>query len=244
MRPARPSDVEPLHVLLLEDDDLLRDQILMPNLARLGFAVRAASHPDQLASMMRQRVPDLVVLDIGLPGRDGFDVTRQLHAQYPHIGVVMLTGRGSDVDRVRGLSEGADAYLAKPVDIDVLGATLHSVARRLRKASGAPTSSRGWQLDATGWRLQSPQGEDVALTRTEARLLAALLDTPNDVVSREQLIGRLTDNAYDFDPHRLDSIVHRLRRKVRQVLGMSLPLNAVHGEGYVLVQPGDSANPR
>lgn len=236
MQQARPHRIEPLQVILLEDDDVLRDQILVPNLARLGFAVRAASHPDQLGAMVAQRVPDIVVLDIGLPGRDGFDVSRDLRARHADIGVVMLTGRDGNVDRVRGLSESADAYLTKPVDIDVLAATLHSVARRLRKTPAATSSATEWQMDSSGWRLQSPAGGFVAVTKTEARLLTALLDTPNEVMSREQLIALLTDNAYDFDPHRLDSIVHRLRSKVRKVLGEALPLNAVHGEGYVIVQ--------
>ncbi|HTM28375.1 MAG TPA: response regulator transcription factor [Rhodanobacter sp.] len=234
MQQASLRSVEPIQVILLEDDDLLRDQVLAPNLIRLGFAVSALGHPDQLAAMVAVRVPDIVVLDIGLPDRDGFDVTRELRAQHGGIGVVMLTGRGGSVDRVRGLSEGADAYLAKPVDIDVLAATLHSLARRLRHA--APTAGMGWRMDASGWCLQSPGGESVAVTKAEARLLSALLENPNEVKGREDLIARLTDNTYDFDPHRLDSLVHRLRQKVRKVLGLHLPLNSVHGEGYVIVQ--------
>ncbi|MEO6927254.1 MAG: response regulator transcription factor [Rhodanobacter sp.] len=234
MRQASTHTLESLRVILLEDDELLRDQILVPNLSRLGFVVTAFGHPDQLIAMIAAQPPDIVILDVGLPGRDGFQVTRELRLQHADIGVVMLTGRGDDVDRVRGLSEGADAYLAKPVDIDVLAATLHSVARRLRKVP--VSAATGWQLDPSGWRLQSPTGAGVAVTQTEARLLSALLETPNKVVSREQLIAVFTSNTYDFDPHRLDSIIHRLRRKVRQVLGEPLPLNAVHGEGYVLVQ--------
>lgn len=235
MQQASPHSVPPLSVILLEDDFIFRDQILVPNLTRLGFAITTLSHPDQLAAMVAARPPDIVVLDVGLPGRDGFDVTRELRLQDAGVGVVMLTGRSSNVDRVRGLSVGADAYLAKPVDIDVLVATLHSVVRRLRKAP-VSTAVR-WQMDRTGWRLQSPTGRDVAVTKTEASLLTALLESPNEVVSRERLIAVLTDNVYDFDPHRLDSIIHRLRRKVLQVHGELLPLKAVHGKGYVIVQP-------
>ncbi len=235
MPQASPHTIEALHIILLEDDDLLRDRVLAPNLIRLGFAVSALGHPNQLAAMVAVRVPDIVVLDIGLPDRDGFDVTRELRAQHSGIGVVMLTGRGGNVDRVRGLSLGADAYLAKPVDIDVLAATLHSLARRLRHA--APTAGTGWRMDASGWCLQSPGGESVAVTKAEARLLSALLENPNEVKGREDLIALLTDNAYDFDPHRLDSLVYRLRQKVRKVIGLHLPLKSVHGEGYVIVQP-------
>ncbi len=220
---------------------MLRDQILAPNLRRFGFDVVAIGHPAELDGIFIQRRPDIVVLDVGLPERDGFSVSRELRATQGGIGIVMLTGRGDSANRVRGLGEGADAYLAKPVDIDVLGATLHSLARRLRMQQMIPPAitpvRREWSLDNGGWALRSPKGNTVALTKTESRLLSALMLLPNNVVPREDLIGLLTDNVFEFDPHRLDSIIHRLRRKVRDALGEPLPLNAVHGEGYVIVTP-------
>ncbi|MET3650560.1 response regulator transcription factor [Dyella japonica] len=228
-----------VHVVVLEDDDVLRDQILAPNLRRFGFDVVAIGHPRELGSAFAGRRPDIVVLDVGLPERDGYSVSRELRATQGGIGIVMLTGRGDSVDRVRGLGEGADAYLTKPVDVDVLGATLHSLARRLRMppvtATAPVTSRREWTLDNGGWALRSPRGSSASLTKTESRLLSALLRSPNNVVPREDLIGLLTDNVFEFDPHRLDSIVHRLRRKIRGALGEPLPLTAVHGEGYVFV---------
>lgn len=236
MQQIKTHPVAPLHVIVLEDDDLLRDHVLVPSLTQLGFVTSAASHPDQLAAMVARRTPDIVVLDIGLPDRDGFDVSRELRAQHAEVGVVMLTGRSDKFDRVRGLREGADVYLSKPADIDVLAATLHSLARRLHQRT--PAAGSGWRMDTSGWCLESPGGESVAVTKAEARLLSALLKKPNEVLARDDLIARLTDNTWDFDPHRLDSIIHRLRRKVRKVLGIPLPLTAVHGEGYVIVQPG------
>ena len=234
-----PMESAAVHVVVLDDDDVLRDQILAPHLRRFGFEVVAIGHPRELGSVFAGRSPDIVVLDVGLPERDGFSVSREMRASHDGIGIVMLTGRGDSVDRVRGLGEGADAYLAKPVDIDLLGATLHSLARRLRMASvtaAAPVMPRReWSLDHGGWALRSPSGNVVSLTKTESRLLSALLRSPNHVMPREALIALLTDNVFEFDPHRLDSIIHRLRRKVRDALGEPLPLNAVHGEGYVIV---------
>lgn len=221
-----------LHVLLLEDDELLRDRVLAPKLKQFGFDVTAIGRAADLEQQVRRRRPDIVLLDVGLPDRDGFDVARQLRAEVKEIGIVMLTGRG-DAGRVRGLLEGADAYLSKPVDIDVLVATLHSLARRLHMTPTATTG--GWRLDAEGWCLIAPSGDVVALTKTERRLLEVLIETPNQVVSRDTLIGSITTEVHDFDTHRLDSLIHRLRRKVLDVLGVPLPLNAVHGEGYVLV---------
>jgi DNA-binding response OmpR family regulator len=225
--------VAPLHVLMLEDDELLREHVLAPQLRRFGFEVKTIGKASELSPFLQSCWPDILLLDVGLPDGDGFQVTRRVRAEIGDIGIVMLTGRGEMVDRVRGLSEGADAYLSKPVDIDLLAATLYSLARRLRFAPSATVGT--WKLDAEGWCLLSPTGGVVALTKTEGRLLGRLLEQANQVVSRADLINVLTANAYDFDPHRLDSLIHRLRKKIQRVLGTPLPLNAVHGEGYVLV---------
>ncbi|WP_052949907.1 response regulator transcription factor [Dyella japonica] len=223
----------PLRVLMLEDDELLRDHVLVPQLQRFGFEVVAAGNASVLERYMQPRWPDILILDVGLPDADGFDLTRELRSKMGDVGIVMLTGRNGMADRVRGLTEGADAYLTKPVDVDLLGATLYSLARRLRALP--PAQAGRWRLDADGWCLLEPAGNAVALTKTEGKLLTRLLETPNHPVSRAELIEMLTDNVYDFDTHRLDSLIHRLRKKVQRVVGAPLPLNAVHGEGYVFV---------
>ncbi len=228
-----PPDI--LRLLLIEDDALLRERVLLPRLAQFGFDVTAIGQVEELAEAMARRLPDIVVLDIGLPGRDGFEVARTLRAQYADIGIVMLTGRSDTTDRVRGLSEGADAYLSKPVEIDVLVATLHSVARRLGRTTAPARGGGDWRLDSDDWLLLSPRGERVILSKTERLLLEELMREPGRVLSREALIGALTDDVLAFDPHRLDSLIHRLRRKVLAAAGEPLPLNAVHGRGYVLV---------
>jgi DNA-binding response OmpR family regulator len=228
-----PKPHSPLRVLLLEDDELLRDRVLVPGLRQFGFMVEAIGHAADLDRLVRQQIPDIVVLDVGLPDRSGFDVARQLRADMAGVGIVMLTARGETTDRIRGLIEGADAYLSKPVDIDLLAATLHSLARRLH--TPVPSATDAWRLDSDGWCLLSPAGETVALTQTESRLLAPLLLADNKVVTRDALIGALTTNIHGYDPHRLDSLIHRIRKKVLRVLGTPLPLNAVPGHGYVLV---------
>lgn len=235
----RDSDTEvtsqsPLHVLILEDDDLLRDRVLVPHLRQFGFQVEAIGRASDLDARLHQQLPDIVVLDIGLPDLDGFEVARTLRAKVAEIGIVMLTARSEPHYQVRGLSEGADAYLAKPVDIDVLAATLYSLARRLHPASAA-SADHGWRLGADGWCLLSPDGHPVALSQLESRLLAPLIESPNRVVSREALIQAVTANVHTYDPHRLDTLVHRIRKKVIRVLGTPFPLNAVPGQGYVLV---------
>jgi DNA-binding response OmpR family regulator len=233
LNPDTGIPARPLRLALLDDDALLRDRILAPKLAQFGFEVTATGSANELHALVKHDAPDMFVLDIGLPDGDGFAVARSLRATLPAAGIVILTGRGDTADRVRCLFEGADAYLAKPVEIDVLVATLYSVARRLHPAM-APRPRGRWALSTDEWFLLSPHGAQVMLTKSERRLLEAMLQHADEVVSRESLIASLTDDVHAFDPHRLDSMVHRLRRKVLAALGEPLPLNAVHGTGYIL----------
>lgn len=232
--PSQLMSVPCLRLLLIDDDELLRERVLVPRLRQFGFEVTAIGSIEAMAGAIAQSRPDMVLLDIGLPVVDGFEIARRLRAQHADIGIVMLTGRSENTDRIRGLSEGADAYLSKPVEIDVLVATLHSVARRLRPLAEVLPSAGSWRLDADDWVLLSPAGGRVMLTRSERRLLERLTDQGNRVVSRESLIAGLTDDVHAFDPHRLDSLIHRLRRKVLAATGEPLPLIAVHGQGYLL----------
>ena len=119
-----------LRIALLDDDELLRERILRPGLANYGFAVAGTATAADLYSHLQRYPVDIAVLDVGLPDQDGFTVARAVRALFPRIGIVMLTGRGETPDRVRGLSEGADAYLAKPVEIELLAATVHSLRSR------------------------------------------------------------------------------------------------------------------
>ncbi|OOG49579.1 hypothetical protein B0E50_05565 [Rhodanobacter sp. C01] len=222
-----------LHVMLLDDDELLRDRVLAPRLRQFGFDVTAIGRMAEMAAAVEMQRPDIVLLDIGLPDSDGFTVVRWLHAELPGTGIVMLTGRSENIDRVRGLSEGADAYLSKPVEIDVLVATLQSLARRLKLSPACAAAENVWRLDSNDWLLLSPTSGRVALSKAERCLLEKFMQHPNQVVSRESLIGTLTNDVHEFDPHRLDSLIHRLRRKVLATLGQSLPLDAIYGQGYL-----------
>jgi DNA-binding response OmpR family regulator len=227
---AGPS--KPLRLILLEDDDLLRDRVLAPKLRQFGFDVVTAGCVAEMLEILANMKPDIFLLDIGLPDSDGFEVARKLRADIPTAGIVMLTGRSESTDRVRGLTEGADAYLSKPAEIDVLVATLHSVARRLKPST--PAVEDTWRLSPDAWLLLSPSGGRVTLSKTERQLMEKLMQHRNQVVLRESLIGVLTDDIGTFDPHRLDSLIHRLRRKVLASVGEALPLDAAHGTGYLL----------
>lgn len=225
-----------LAIALLEDDLVLRDRILVPQLADYGLVVEPLTTAAELYQRLGEAHFDIVVLDIGLPDEDGFAVTQRLRVLRPGIGVVMLTGRSDTTNRVRGLSEGADAYLTKPVEIEVLVATLQSVARRVSPAATlAKATEADWSLDPKGWRLIEPAGGAILLTKSERKIVACLLEHRDDVVPRETLVRALTPDVYDFDLHRLDNLLHRLRRKVKAATDRPLPITSVHGEGYVWV---------
>lgn len=226
-----------LQVSLLEDDPILRDLVLIPGLQRYGFAVDGWGCASEFMSNLQRTRPNIVILDVGLPDSDGFTVARNVHQSWPELGVVMLTSRSDSVDRLRGLAEAADSYLTKPVEIDLLAVTLHSLARRL--GCRQSIAARGeWSLSNDGWSLLSPGANLSALTRSERKLCLRLLETPGLLVSREALIASLTDNIHDFDAHRLDSMIHRLRSKVQRRCGEALPLSVVHGYGYILRPKG------
>ena len=223
--------------MVVEDDNELRERILVPGLRSEGFEVDSSDSAMTLYRALSLRSWDLFVVDIGLPDENGFEVARHLR-QRGEAGIVILTGRASAEDQVRGLDGGADAYLSKPVGVDVLAAALRSVLRRIAPSAQVvvPVPMRaGWCLQQQGWQLVSPSGSRVALARGERLLLTLLTNATGEVVEREVIIDRLRSDDREFDPHRLEMLVHRLRRKVRAASGEDLPLNTVRGLGYLLL---------
>ena len=221
---------------MVEDDPEYRDSILLPVLSHSGFEAVGMGSALELYKAMLAGAFDLVLLDVELPDDSGFSIASHLRGLSPSIGIVMLTGRHAGADRMRGLGAGADAYLAKPVDMDELVATLRNLAKRIAvHPSAAPRATAGgWRLDEQGWRVHAPGGGEVALTLAERQVVALLARTPGVPVAREALIARLTGDVHDFDPHRLEMLVYRLRRKCRRECGLELPIRSVRGVGYVL----------
>lgn len=221
-------------ILVVDDDPGTRDDILIPGLQDAGFnAIGAGSAAEAYRKMLTHDF-SLFILGAGLPDEDGPTIARHLRA-LTDAGIVLLTDRTRDkADRIRGLEEGADAYVTKPVDVDVLAATLRSLLRRVKaaKAEGIPAA---WRLDMDNWNLASPAGRTVRLTHPERLVVGLLVESAGRTVARETIISRLTHDIHDFDPHRLEMLIHRLRRKVLAATSQQLPLNAVRGLGYVLL---------
>ncbi|MGE8215031.1 Transcriptional regulatory protein BaeR [compost metagenome] len=233
---AGQTELQGLRVWVVEDDPELL-ALGVDDLRWRGAEVRGLASAEALYRALAVDPCDIVVLDVGLPGEDGYSVARHLR-RIADIGIVMLTGRGSTHDMAHGLSLGADVYLVKPLDGDLLAAALSSLRRRLRPAlpiahaAPVPVPER-WQLQADGWNLCAPNGTVLALTSAERGFLRALLATPSTPVEREALIAAVTDQPWDFDPHRLEVLVHRLRTRVRSGVGLTLPVRALRGAGYL-----------
>ncbi len=240
-----PRPAKPLNVAVVEDDQALREEVLLPGLRDYGFQAAGFESAAALYRRMLMERFDIVVLDIGLPDESGLSVARYLRGVSDTLGIVMLTGNRGRQDHVRALSDGADAYLSKPVDCEVLAVTLHSLARRLTGPKVPPSSSpadssepAGWHLTADGWCLVSPSGGVLPLTTPERRLLDLLNASRGQPVEREVLIGALSEDVSEFDPHRLEMLVHRLRRKSASLSTGEQPLRllAARGIGYLLAE--------
>lgn len=226
-----------LKVAVLEDDAEYREEILVPQLAEIGFDAEGFASSAQLYRRMLAVPFHLLVLDLRLSDENGLDVARYLR-ENSAIGIVTLTGQGTHAEQVKGLTEAIDAWLVKPIDIDLLGATLHSLARRMQlvpKRDDVFPPSSCWRLPQDGWRLYSPANRSILLNLPERCLLTRLFATAGELVPHEELIRALASVTDNFDRHRLEILIHRLRRKVAVELGVSLPLRSVRGAGYVML---------
>lgn len=232
-------DMNGWSVMVLEDEEELREKVLVPGLRSEGFEVDGAGSALALYRALSLRSFDAFVVDVGLPDESGFAVVQHLR-RLGSAGIVMLTGRRGADDHVRGLEQGADAYLSKPVGVEVLAATLRSVMRRMSSTaplspSRAARTTGGWCLTANEWRVAAPSGAEVALSKGERLFLTLLADADGTVVTRDAVIGQLSQDEDDFDLHRLEMLIYRLRRKVLASTGCELPLTTVRGIGYLLL---------
>ncbi|MCH8544643.1 MAG: response regulator transcription factor [Alcanivorax sp.] len=221
-----------INVCIVEDDDDLREEFACA-LTRAGFTVRAFSAATELYAALLRQPAQLLLLDLGLPGEDGHTIMRRLRDIMP-IGIVICSARSAMDERVRSMMTGADAYLVKPVDLRELVATLISVHRRVSKLAVDPPPAQDWALTDNGWTLRCPDGKKLPLTASESTVLKLLFDTPGKPVPRELMIAALGHNSDYYLNQRLDMMISRLRRKVREGCDSRLPLRAVRSIGFIL----------
>jgi len=237
----------PIHIAVL-DDEVDITQLLSSYLQAQGFRVTELHRGEALLRLMREDPPALVLLDLGLPGEDGFGIARQLREHW-RCGLVIVSGRGDAVDKVVGLEVGADDYVTKPFDLRELLARIKAVLRRLAPppapAGEAPAQAErlrfaGWLLDLRARRLSGAQGQDVSLTGGEFDLLCTFARHPGRVLSRDFLLeatrGR---DAAPFD-RTIDVLVGRLRKKLEHDVAEPRLIKSVRGAGYILVPTVES----
>jgi len=216
-------------VLLVEDDPGARQGLELA-LQRLGYGVRAAATGEAALDHFRGDTADVVVLDVMLPGLDGFEICRQLRRD-SDVPVIMLTARGEDLDIVAGLEAGADDYVVKPVEPRVLDARIRAVLRRIARP-GSPAEDYGDLVIDRSALIVRCGGRPVSLTPTELRLLLVLSSSPRQVFSREQLLELVWEHDYLGDSRLVDACVQRLRAKIERETSVPRYIQTVRGFGY------------
>ncbi len=233
-----------LEICIVEDEADLREE-LAETLIEAGFEVRSFSASRELYTALLDMPCNIAILDIGLSGEDGFSIAARLR-NLGKIGIIMLSARTEIEDRVRALQGGADVYLTKPVDLRELLAVVSSLARRLALPVPPATVStevapNPWSFSADHWAVIAPNGTSLDLTAQERAFMQRLWESAGEAVSREELAIALGGDPYEYDFHRLDTLVSRLRRKGNGI-GLTLPLRAVRGTGYVITPASEHSD--
>jgi len=225
------------HVLVVDDDAEIRN-LLAEYLGQNGYRVSLARDGREMRQALENSRPDIVVLDVMLPGEDGLALCRDLRAK-SETPVIMLTARGEELERIIGIEMGADDYLSKPFNPRELLARMKGILRRARALPRATTGAQrlrfaGWVLDLAARHLVAPDGVIVSLSGTEFRLLSVLLEHPNRVLDRNQLMDlTLGREATPFD-RSIDVQVSRLRQRLRDDAREPRIIKTVRNGGYVL----------
>jgi len=219
-------------ILVVEDEETL-SVLLSYNLESEGFAVECVERGDEADLRLIEAPPDLVILDWMLPGVSGLEICRRMRARQATrtLPVIMLTARGEESERVRGLSTGADDYIVKPFSVPELMARVHALLRRARpdRASGV-LSAGDLALDRQNWRVRRG-GRDIHMGPTEFRLLEHLMGKPGRVFSRAQLLDSVWGLSAEIDERTVDVHIGRLRKALSND-SENDPIRTVRAAGY------------
>ncbi|MBH5321190.1 response regulator [Aurantiacibacter sediminis] len=229
---------DPVKLLLVDDEPALR-QSLAEYLSRQGFVVKEAEDANKARSTLLDWTPDLVLLDIMMPGEDGLSLCRHL-VEARGLPVILLTAKGEATDRIVGLEIGADDYVVKPFEPRELVARIRSVLRRAAKGGAESATSEsdaryefeGWQLDPLKRRLTDPESTVVPISSAEFRLLTAFLEHPRQVLDRDRLLDMVQGREAHLFDRAVDNQVSRLRRKIEEDSRDPKFIQTVWGGGY------------
>jgi len=216
------------HILIVEDEAKLAE-LLRDYLQQAGFGVSIVSNGRDAIPAVRERLPDLILLDLMLPGRDGMEICRELRT-FSSVPVIMTTARVEEIDRLLGLELGADDYICKPYSPREVVARVRAVLRRSNSNNNTPPTS-GLQLDEARY-CAVWEGQSVELTAVEFQLLRFLAATPGRIYSRQQLMDRIYPDQRSVSDRTIDSHIKKLRRKLLTITAGSELIRSVYGVGY------------
>lgn len=215
--------------LLLAEDDPHLSQSLRRDLEASGFAVDVADNGIDAAHLGSVEPYDLVVLDLGLPGKGGLQVLKEWRAAGVHVPTLILTARDAWHERVDGFKAGADDYLGKPFHFEELAARLAALSKRSRGHAPQPLGADGWRLDEERQMIVHGNGQEEALTAIEFRMLRCFLLQPGKLLSKTYLLDHVYDGEHDVDSNVVEVYVNRLRRKIG-----AGTIATRRGQGYVM----------
>ena len=219
-------------MVLVVEDEIEIARVVRDYLRNAGFEVIVVGDGGSAVASVRSAKPDLLVLDLGLPGRDGLDVAREIR-RWSDTPIVMLTARGDETDRIVGLEIGADDYVVKPFSPKELVARVRAVLRRTRTAARGDEIVRAGDVEIDTAKMRvNVGGTQVDLTPTEFQLLATLAREPGRVFTRSQLLDAVHGVAIESYERAIDAHVKNIRRKIEPTPGSPRYVVTVHGVGY------------
>jgi len=225
-------------VLVVEDEDVTRFNLR--NLFEAeGYVVFEAVDGDGMAEQLRLNTINLVIMDINLPGKNGLLLARELTVN-KDLGLIFLTGRDSDIDKILGLEIGADDYLTKPFNPRELTIRARNILCRIGQTSEEQeiqsiVSFNQWSLDSNSRKMISPEGEVIAIPRGEYRALSLLIKNAGKIITRQELIKEMTGRDLRSNDRTVDVTIRRLRKHFELNLNTPELINTIHGEGYRFV---------
>lgn len=226
------------HILIIEDEPVTR-ATLASYLDAQGYNVSQAETAEEAEKILEQQDVDLLLVDINLPGKDGLQITREQRAR-SEMGIILVTSRDDEIDRIVGLELGADDYVCKPFNRRELLARLKNLLRRtkdIRRLSRRIYKFGRFQFDVAARHLQTVTGDSISLTRAEFEVLDMLVSRAGEVASRDALMSRVTHRQYGVNPRTVDVLIRRLRGKLEEDPAHPRVITTVHGEGYVFTAP-------
>jgi len=227
--------------LLAVDDELEICEILVEYFSNQGFNIESVNDAEQTRHFFQHGIPNLVILDIHMPGEDGLSLARWLREEYPRVGIIMLTTAIDVVDKIIGLEIGADDYVTKPFDLRELLARVKSVLRRQNEIVYQPTSPTHIQigqceLDLDGHKLYDKDKKELPLTSMEFDLLRVFAENPNRALNRDQIMELAHHKDWDVFDRSIDIRIMRLRRKIEKTPEKPDIIKTVRGVGYMFVK--------